>query len=97
MPAGPPHCGMLGLILPRSAGSILTSAKSLNAQALVSDSSRCFMVIHELYTRVPGLLAPPMVTGVPSGLLSEVQPLVSVAAPVPAQCAACPMKTSVAL
>jgi hypothetical protein len=38
-----------------------------------------------------------MVTGVPSGLLSEVQPLVSVAAPVPAQCAACPMKMSVAL
>jgi hypothetical protein len=36
-------------------------------------------------------------TGVPSGMVAEVQPLVSVGAPVPAQCAACPMNSSVAL
>src|SRR2546423_14032017 len=97
IPMGPPKNGTVGLILPRSAGSILTRAKSLNAQVLASFSPSLAIVIHELYTRVPGLLAPPMVTGVPSGLVAEVQPLVSVGAPVPAQCAAWPRNTSVAL
>jgi hypothetical protein len=97
MPVGPPKNGTLGLTLPRSAGSILTSARSLKSQVLASFSPFLAMVIHELYTRVPGLLAPTILTGVPSGMVAEVQPLVSVGAPVPAQCAAWPMNTSVAL
>src|SRR3954468_16099899 len=39
---------------------------------------------------VPGLVAPSTVTAVPSGSEPESQPLVSVAAPVPEQCAAWP-------
>src|SRR4051812_3673633 len=46
---------------------------------------------------VPGLLAPLIVTGVPSGSEPESQPLVSVEPPVPEQCAACPMSVSVPL
>src|SRR4029079_12810443 len=34
-----------------------------------------------------------MVTSVPSGRVAELQPSVSVASPVPAQCAACPRNT----
>ena len=40
---------------------------------------------------MPGLLAPVTVTGVPIGSEPARQPLVSVAAPVPEQCAAWPM------
>ncbi len=43
---------------------------------------------------VPGWLAPSISTLVPSGSEPESQPSVSVAAPVPEQCAAWPMKTS---
>ena len=43
---------------------------------------------------VPGRLAPVTLTCVPSGSDPESQPSVSVAAPVPEQCAAWPMKTS---
>jgi hypothetical protein len=39
----------------------------------------------------PGLLAPSTATCVPSGSDCDVQPSVSVAAPVDEQCAACPM------
>src|SRR4051812_50105556 len=46
---------------------------------------------------VPGLPAPLIVTGVPSGSEPESQPLVSVEPPVPEQCAACPMSVSVPL
>jgi hypothetical protein len=42
---------------------------------------------------VPGLLAPVMSTGVPTGSEPLVQPLVSVLPPVPEQCAACPRYT----
>ena len=43
---------------------------------------------------VPGRDAPVTSTGVPSGSEAESQPSVSVAAPVPEQCAACPMNVS---
>src|SRR5437667_10260009 len=43
---------------------------------------------------VPGRPAPVTVTAVPSGSDPDVHPLVLVAAPVPEQCAACPMNTS---
>src|SRR3954470_13688021 len=45
---------------------------------------------------VPGRLAPVTSTGVPTGSETESQPFVLVAAPVPEQCAACPMYTFVA-
>jgi hypothetical protein len=69
----------------------------LYAQASGLVSPDDCMAIHELYARVPGRVAPDTVTGVPSGSVPESQPSVSVAAPVPAQCAAWPMKTSVPL
>jgi hypothetical protein len=47
-PTGPPQCGMVGLTLATSAGSIRMRAKSLNAQVSASVSPRACIVIHEL-------------------------------------------------
>src|SRR5205814_9257695 len=47
-PTGPPQCGMFGLTRPASAGSILTSARSLYAHALASVSPAACMAIQEL-------------------------------------------------
>ena len=55
---------------------------------LASVSPAACMASHDEYTSVPGCEAPSISTGVPSGSEPESQPLVSVAAPVPAQWAA---------
>ena len=48
MPVGPPQNGIVGLTLPASAGSTLTSARSLKSQVFASLSPACCIVIHEL-------------------------------------------------
>src|SRR5215208_3370640 len=90
-PVGPPKPGTEGLTLPTSAGSIFTSARSLYAQVSAFDSPLACIVSHELYASVPGREAPVTSTEVPSGSEPARQPSVSVAAPVLAQWAACPM------
>ena len=55
-----------------------------------SVSPAACIVAQDEYASVPGLPAPSTSTGVPTGSVPALQPLVSVLPPVPAQCAAWP-------